>query len=202
MRIKMPLIVFTILMTASVLAAQASNTAPQAESPPAAAVQSPWPSAIIFVRYGSFSPSDEIFKSVYRSGPVYGGELRLHAAGGFYLSLEGGYFKKTGKLTVTQERTTMTVFPIDAMVVFHALSGSIMPYIGAGGAACKYTEKNVIGKVDEWGYGFAVCGGVTARWHSIGVDARVKFSSVKVKPLEVDVNLGGLTIGIAAGYIF
>ena len=198
----MPLIVFTILMTASILAAQAPETAPQAEPRPAAAVQSPWPSAIVFVRYGSFSPSDEIFKTVYGSGPVYGGEFRLHVTSGFYLSLEGGYFKKTGKLTVTQDPTTMTVFPIDAMVVFHALSGHIMPYIGAGGSACKYTEKNVIGKVNEWGYGFAVCGGVTARWRSIGIDARVKYISVKVKPLEDDANLGGLTFSIAAGYIF
>lgn len=202
MRIKIPLTAFTILMAASVLAAQAAKTAPQAEPRPAAAVQSPWPSAIVFVRFGLFSPSDEIFKTVYGSGPVFGGELRLHVTGGFYLSLEGGYFKKTGKLTVTQDPTTMTVFPIDAMAVFHALSGHIMPYIGAGGAACKYTEKNVIGKVNELGYGFAVCGGVTARWRSIGIDARVKCSSVKVKPLEDDVNLGGLTFSIAAGYIF
>ena len=202
MKIKIPLIVFTILMTASVLAAQAAKTAPQAEPRPAVAVQSPWPSAIVFVRYGSFSPSDEIFKSVYGSGPVYGGEFRLHVTGGFYISLEGGYFNKTGKLTVTQDPTTMTVYPMDALVVFHALAGSIMPYMGAGGTACKYTEKNVIGKVNEWGYGFAVCGGVTARWRSIGIDARVKHSSVKVKPLEDDVNLGGLTFSIAAGYIF
>jgi len=202
MRKKMPLIVFTILMTASALAAQAAKTAPQAEPRPAVAIQSPWPSAIVFVWYGSFSPSDEIFKTVYGSGPVYGGEFRLHVKGGFYLALEGGYFKKTGKLTVTQDPTTMTIFPIDAMAVFHALSGHIMPYVGAGAAACQYTEKNIIGKVNEWGYGFAVCGGVTARWRSIGIDARVKYGSVKVKPLEDDVNLGGLTFSIAAGYIF
>ena len=202
MRIKIPLMVFTIILTASVLAAQAPETAPQAELRPAAEVQSPWSSTIVFVRYGSFSPSEKIFKTVYGSGSVYSGELRLHVKSGFYLSLEGGYFKKTGKLTVTQDPTTMTVFPIDAMVIFHVLSGSILPYVGAGAAAYKYTEKNVIGKVNEWGYGFAVCGGVTARWRSIGIDARVKYGSVKVKPLENDVNLGGLTFSIAAGYIF
>jgi hypothetical protein len=202
MRKKIPLIVFTILMTASVLTAQATKIAPQAEPSPAAVIQNPWPSAIVFVRYVSFSPSDKIFKTVYGSGPVYGGELRLHVTSGFYLALEGGYFKKTGKLTVTQEPTTMTIFPIDAMVVFHVLSGHIMPYAGAGGTVCKYTEKNVIGKVNEWGYGFAVCGGVMARWRSVGIDARVKYSSVKVKPLEDDINLGGLTFSIAAGFEF
>lgn len=195
MRIKISLIVFTILMTASLLAAKTGKTAPQDEP-------SPRLSAIAFVGYGSFSPSDEIFKKVYGGGPVYGGELRLRVKSGFYLSLDGGYFKKTGKLTLTEDPTTMTVFPMDAMVVFHVLSGSIMPYVGAGGSACKYTEKNVIGKVNEWGYGFAVCGGITARWRFIGIDARVKYSSVKVKPLEDGVDLGGLTFGIAAGYVF
>jgi hypothetical protein len=30
----------------------------------------------------------------------------------------------------------------------------------------------------------------------------VKLSSVKVKPLEESVNLGGITISVAAGYLF
>jgi hypothetical protein len=202
MKIRIPLIVLTIFMAASILAAQTAKTAPQAEPGPAAPVQSPWPSTIVFVRYGSFSPSEKIFKTVYGSGSIYSGELRLHVKSGFYLSLEGGYFKKTGKLTATQEPTTMTIFPIDAMVVFKPLSGHVMPYAGVGGAMCKYTEKNVIGEVNEWGYGFAIFGGVTTRWRSIGIDARVKYGSVKVKPLENDINLGGLTFSIAAGYIF
>jgi hypothetical protein len=157
---------------------------------------------MIFGRYGSFAPSDEIFKTIYGSGAVYGGEVRFHVASGFYISLEGGYFNKKGKLTVTQDETTMTVYPIDAMVVFHALSGSILPYVGAGGAAAKYGEKNVIGSVDEWGFGFAVCGGVTARWRFLGIDARVKYTSIKIKPLEDEAGLGGLTLSVAAGIIF
>ena len=157
---------------------------------------------MIFGRYGSFSPSDENFKSIYGSGSVYGGEFRVHVVNGFFVSLEGGAFKKTGALTVTQEETTMTLYPIDAMVVFHALSGYVLPYVGAGGAVCKYTEENVIGNVDKWGFGFAVCGGITARWRFLGIDARVKYTSIKIKPLEDEAGLGGLTISFAAGVIF
>jgi opacity protein-like surface antigen len=174
----------------------------QTGPPPAAEVQGRWPSIMIFGRYGSFSPSDENFKTIYGSGSVFGGEFRVHVAGGFYISLDGGYFKKKGALTVTQEETTMTLYPIDAMVVFHALSGYVLPYVGAGGAVCKYTEENVIGTVDKWGLGFAVCGGVTARWRFLGLDARVKYSSVKIKPLEDEAGLGGLTLSIAAGVVF
>ncbi|MGA2588247.1 MAG: SH3 domain-containing protein [Candidatus Aminicenantales bacterium] len=177
----------------------AQTVPPQA---PATEVQGRWPSMMIFGRYGSFSPSDENFKSIYGSGSVFGGEFRVHVVNGFFVSLEGGAFKKTGALTVTQEETTMTLYPIDAMVVFHALSGYVLPYVGAGGAVCKYTEENVIGKVDKWGFGFAVCGGVTARWRFLGIDARVKYTSIKIKPLEDEAGLGGLTISFAAGVVF
>jgi len=198
----MLLIVLKILLMAFLLSAQPPKIELQTEPVTASMVENLWPSAMVFVRYGSFWPNEKIFKTVYGSGPVYGGELRLHVKSAFYLSLEAGYFKKTGELTITREPTTMAIFPIDAMVVFHALSGNIMPYMGAGTAVCQYTEKNVIGKVNKRGYGLAICAGVTGRWRSIGIDARVKYDSVKVKPLENDVNLGGLTLSIAAGYVF
>jgi len=182
-----------------VLQPAAQPTPPPA---PAAEVKGIWPSIMIFGRYGSFSPSDETFKTIYGSGSVYGGEFRLRIASGFFVSLDGGAYKKTGALTLTQEETTMTLFPIDAMVVFHFLSGSILPYVGAGGAVCKYKEENVLGKVDKWGFGFAVCGGATARWRLLGIDARVKYTSIKIKPLEVEADLGGLTLSIGAGVVF
>jgi opacity protein-like surface antigen len=179
----------------------------QTVTPPAAEVQGRWPSIMIFGRYGSFSPSDENFKTIYGSGSVLGGEFRVHIVNGFFASLEGGSFKKTGALTVTQEETTMSLYPIDAMaifhpLIFHALSGDVLPYVGAGVAVCKYTEENIIGTVDKWGFGFAVCGGVTAHWRFLGLDARLKYSSIKVKPLEDEAGLGGLTLSIAAGVIF
>jgi hypothetical protein len=194
MRTKAPLIALSILATAAVLAAQA----PELYSP----ARAPWPPAIALVRFGVFSPSAGIFKTVYGRGPVFGGEFRLHAKGGLYLSLAGESFKKTGKLTVTREKTTMTILPVDAMAVFHALSGSVMPYVGIGGSACRYTEENIIGKIGKWGLGGAVCGGVTVRRRSLGLDARLKYSSVKVKPFEDRVDLGGLTLSIAAAYVF
>ena len=186
----------------AVVSPVAAKPAPQASPPPVAGIPPRRPSLMILGRYGSFAPSDEIFKTIYGKGSVFGGEFRFRVAGGFYLSLEGGYFNKKGLLTVTQDETTMTVYPIDAMLIFHALSGSIMPYVGAGGAVCKYQEKNVIGTVDEWGYGFAVCGGLTARLSFLGIDARVKYTSIKIKPLEDEAGLGGLTLSLAAGFIF
>jgi hypothetical protein len=202
MRNRAPSIALSILATAAVLAARAPGPVPQSRPRPAAVVLTPWPSAIALVRFGLFSPSAGIFKTVYGRGAVFGGEFRLHAKGGFYLSLAGESFKKTGKLTVTRERTTISILPVDVMAVFHALSGPVMPYAGIGGSACKYTEENIIGKVGKWGLGFAACGGVTVRRRSLGLDARLKYGSVKVKPFEERVDLGGLTLSVAAAYAF
>jgi hypothetical protein len=160
------------------------------------------PSAMIILGAGLFMPGDEIFKTVYGQGPSFGGEIRVRAVGEIYLSVAGGYFKKTGALTETGEETTMTLLPIDALIVFSLLSGSLRPYAGAGLAACKYTEENVLGTVSEWGTGFGACGGVTWRWRSLALDARIKYSSIKVQPLDDPAGLGGLTLRLGIGFIF
>jgi len=199
---KISLLVATIILTVVGLNAQTTPDA-RTSPAPAAEVEKSLPSAMIFARFGSFLPGDEIFKTVYGGDFIAGGELRVRVIDNFFISLEGGYFKKTGALTVTQEKTTLTVYPLEAMVVYHVLlSGVVSPYLGAGGSICKYSEENVLGKVDDWGFGPALCGGVTARWRFLGIDARVKYSSVKIKPFETEADLGGLTFSIGAGVIF
>jgi hypothetical protein len=104
---------------------------------------------LIILGWGGISqPSDSTFKSVYGSGAVYGGEFRLRTFGNVYLSIRGGYYKKRGKLTVTQEETTMTILPIDAIILFPiAAKRKISPYLGAGGSLCNYKESNFLGTV-------------------------------------------------------
>ena len=157
---------------------------------------------MIFGRYGSFSPSDDIFKTIYGRGSVFGGEFRIHVTGGFYASLEAGYFNKTGGLTATHEETTMTIYPLDVMAVFQALPGAVSPYIGAGAAIDKYKEENFIGTTDQWGYGFAACAGITVRWRSLGIDARIIYTSVNIEQYEVKSALGGLTLSLGAGIVY
>jgi len=178
--------------------------APAQPSPPVSppTAEPAGPAALIFGRFGSFSPADEIFKTVYGSGSVFGGELRFRGAGSVYVSLGGGYFNRPGAMTETQEATTMTLYPFEAMVLYHVLPGTVMPYLGAGAAACQYKEEDAIGKTEGWGLGFTVCGGVSVSWKNLGLDARVKYTSITVKPLEVEALLGGLTLSFAAGVVF
>ncbi|MCX6565871.1 MAG: hypothetical protein NTW38_05530 [Candidatus Aminicenantes bacterium] len=199
MKIKRVLIVILALLAASVPAIRAAQAEPGVTSKPEAAVRNPRPGLMIFGRYGSFRPSSDIFKEVYGPGPVFSGEIRIRLIGGLHLSLEAGSFKKTGKLTVTKEATKMTIFPVEAMAIYHFLPGKITPYAGAGPHLVSYRESNILGSVSGSGLGFAVCGGVAARWRFIGLDARVKYASVKDTPVKDKVDFSGLTFDIALG---
>jgi hypothetical protein len=82
------------------------------------------------------------------------------------------------------------------------LSGGLRPYAGAGICRISYRETNHLGTVTGSGIGFAVVGGLTARWKSLGLDARVKYSSVKDTPGSETIDFGGLTLGLGVGYFF
>ncbi len=202
MRIKTALIVVAMLLAAIGPGARADQAEPGVASKPAVAVRNPRPGLMIFARYGSFRPSSDIFKQVYGPGPVFGGGFRIRLIGRLHLSVEAGYYKKTGKLTVTQEPTKMTIVPVEAMAVYHVLPGKITPYAGAGLRLAPYRESNLLGSVTGAGLGFAVCGGVAARWRFLGLDARLKYASVKDTPVKDKVDFSGLTIDIGVGLFF
>jgi hypothetical protein len=160
------------------------------------------PGVMIFGSYGMTWPSDSVLKQVYGNGAVMGGELRFRVAGKVYLSLAGGYSSMTGKLTLTEESTKMTIIPVEAMVLFHFLDGSISPYAGAGGTACFYKESNVIGEASGSAFGFVGCAGVSVRLGMFGIDARARYSSAKAKNADVSADLGGLGFSAGVGLIF
>lgn len=171
-------------------------------SGPAPAAAPKRPGAMIFASYGMLQPGDSVVKDVYANPTVMGAELRFRLSGGVYLSLSGGYYSKTGSLTLTKESTKITNIPVEALIVVHFLNGMISPYAGAGGAACFYNEENVIGTAQGSAFGFAGCAGVTVRLGAFGLDARARYSSVNAKNGDVSANLGGLTFSVGAGILF
>jgi hypothetical protein len=180
-------------------------------SPPAAqAVQAPPPPAakparpriMIFGTFGMTMPSDSVLKDVYGNMTVMGGELRFRLAGGVYLSAAGGYSSLTGKLTLTEESTEMTIIPVEALLLYHFLDGTISPYVGAGGTACFYKESNVIGEVSGNAFGFVGCAGVTVRLGAFGIDARARYSSAKAKNEDITTDLGGFGFAASLGVVF
>ena len=148
-----------------------------------------------------FSPSDADFKAIYGGGWKYGGEVAFNLYEGLDLWLDGGYFAKTGSLSYSKEETKLTLIPIGAGLRYRFLTGKIEPYIGAGARYNLYKESNVIGDVSGNGIGFVGKAGLALSLaKGFGIDVHVGYSSCKMKPADLEFNVGGIEFG--AGIIF
>jgi opacity protein-like surface antigen len=156
--------------------------------------------SMVLLRAGVFLASDSAYKDVYGTGPVFGLELRLgkKALVGW---LEATFRSASGKSTFTKEDTKATVIGAEGGALYRFLTGKLSAYAGAGLGYYMLKETNsFIGEASGGGIGFCAVGGATyAVTPSIVVDARIKFSSGKMKPADFDINVGGLTLGLGVG---
>lgn len=154
-------------------------------------------------RIGFFLASDSAYSDIYGNGVVFGGELRV---GGKRLAgwLEGSYRARTGQLSYTKEETKVSILAVEGGALYRFMTRSISPYAGAGLGFYVFDEKNVaIGEAKQSKVGF--CGLAGVSWivgGSFVLDARVKFSTCAMKPADFNINVGGITLGIGAGFRF
>jgi hypothetical protein len=157
----------------------------------------------IQARGAYFIPSEAVFKEIYGESPVYGGEVSLKIMGGLSIWVAGNYFNKTGKLTFTEESTTMTLIPVFGGLQYEFLSGRIRPYIGAGAGYILYMEENPIGKVEDGGLGFMGRAGMRVLITGpLFLDLQASYSVCKVKPAGIEADLGGIQAGVGLGLQF
>ena len=154
-------------------------------------------------RIGFFSASDSAFSDIYSNGVVFGGELRV---GGEKLAgwLEGNCRARTGQLSYTKEETKVSILAVEGGALYRFMTRSISPYAGVGLGFYIFDEKNVaIGNAKKSKIGFCGLAGVSMIiGGSFILDARVKFSTCAMKPADLDINVGGITLGIGAGFRF
>jgi len=154
-------------------------------------------------RIGFFSASDSAYSDIYGNGVVFGGELRV---GGEKLAgwLEGSYRARTGQLSYTKEETKVSILAVEGGALYRIMTGTISPYAGAGLGFYVFDENNVaIGEAKQSKVGFCGLAGVSMIVSgNFVLDARVKFSTCAIKPADFDINVGGITLGIGAGFRF
>ena len=144
----------------------------------------------------NISPSDEDFKNIYGGGWMFGGGLSFNINKFIDITLEGGYFAKTGSLTFSKEETNLSLIPLGAGLRFRTVPGILCPYIGAGARYILFSEKNVIGNVSNGDIGFVgEIGLIISPSSSFGFDIHAKYSSCRMKPADFDFNVGGLEAG-------
>ncbi len=156
----------------------------------------PAAAASIGVKAAYLMPSEQAFKDIYGSGLMYGGEIAFRLGGPVKLWIDGMYYRGKGKLTYTEEDTTLTLIPIGAGVRAELPKGAFIPYAGAGLRYYMYTEENVIGTAKKNGLGFVGFAGLNLKIaKGFLLDLRAAYSSCKLTPADFTINVGGFELG-------
>lgn len=150
-----------------------------------------------------FSPSEKSFKEIYGEGVTFGAEVNIKIWKFIDLWLIGNYYSKERSLPFSKEKTKMRLIPIGAGPKFRLKKGALNPYLGFGPVIYLYEEKNPIGTAD--GTGIGIIGEIGCYFRIISgllIDASLNYSSCKVKPQNIESDLGGIQVGIGLGYEF
>lgn len=135
---------------------------------------------------------------------MYGGFISYEPVTIFELRGEIGYFRDTGKMTLTKEKIEFSIIPlvVGARVKLIKIK-NLNPYIGAGIDFYSYKEKARMGDTSDSTTGFHIeAGGYIALWWRLHFDVNLRYVRADAKPYDEKIKLGGLRAGIGLGFSF
>jgi opacity protein-like surface antigen len=155
--------------------------------------------------YGSRSVKDSQIKEVYGNGSVFFPCASVTFWKGLFAGVgyESGY-NRDGKIGLYQEETNLKVTGLEFFAGYRFDLGKVSPYVKLGLGNYSY-KQSVSGqaKVDEKKSALTLAGG--ARFYPIKglfLAAEVKYVPLKVKPMDIEVDLGGMRLAAGIGYTF
>ncbi len=155
------------------------------------------------VRVDYFSPSEDMFKTVYGGGPNYGGEIIASLWKGISIYFGASVFSKTGEMTPLGEETKINIIPIELGILFKFSKTKIKPYIGGGLGYYSLSEESFLGKVTASDIGFfGQLGVVINLTENFVIDIKAKYNLCNVEIDEIKNNIGGIKIGVGIGLNF
>jgi len=150
---------------------------------------------------GLFAPQNDVLKNVYGNyGVIYGGRLGARLWRGIYFWFSAAQYKVTGKTTLTEEDTTLTLTPLSAFLRLGLSLKSLKPYAGIGYTYMLFNEESPIGDTKGHGGNLSLEAGFEFRiTRNFIVDFGARFDQILVKPGEIDeeIDLGGLQAGLS-----
>lgn len=150
-----------------------------------------------------FRPSDSAFKEIYGNSAVFGGEMSIALSKGLRLWVGGSCISRQGKLTLSGEPTELKIYPLFAGLKFFAAGPAVSPYIGLAAGYFLYEETNPLGSVKEGAAGFIGQAGISFKLlRPLSVDIFARYSICKIKPFELEADLGGFAAGLGLGFDF
>lgn len=152
------------------------------------------------VFYGQRAVNDKGIRDTFGNGMVYYPFLAVNFKG-FMIGAgyEAGY-KKSAKVGMYQESATLEVKGLEIFVGYQMKFLIFAPFVKVGYGSFSYkqtVESPYLGqfKVDHKKSSFTAAGGLKAYILSnIFIGGEIKFVPLKVKPIDVEVDLGGLRI--------
>lgn len=150
-----------------------------------------------------FQPSDKAFKNIYGSGISYGGEISITIWKWISILAGGNYYYKKGKTSFAKEETEIQIIPLYGGIKLQLPNSNISPYAGFGIGYFTYKETSLIGKVEEGNIGYiGQLGCLIKIAGGLFLDIKGSYSYCKVKPVDIEADLGGLKAGIGLGFEF
>jgi hypothetical protein len=148
---------------------------------------------------GRYAIPDARFKNVYEpGGGIRGVFLSSALPFGLDLYAEIKEFHKTGKLTYTLEETNFLLVPLSLGIRYVLPGGILMPYLGGGADFYFYYESNAIAKTMNIVSGVHLLTGLyiqIGRNSPLRLNGRIKFTRLKAREGEIEVELGGFEYG-------
>jgi len=156
--------------------------------------------------YGMRNFSEDLYKTVYEdAATTIGIDLGFRAWKSLEIFVHTDILKKEGKMTFTEEETTLKITPLELgarflIPVSKNCKLKLFPYLGAGVGYYMIKEEAPYEDVDEKKIGFFIEGGLRLYViKSIFIDAKLK--NVMVKS-ENDTSLGGFAYMGGIGFSF
>lgn len=157
----------------------------------------------VVLKSGFFSPMDTAFREIYGAGITTGGEVGVTAWKNLDLLLTGSLFKRTGELTFTRDETQVQITRIGWGARYRFFPGKIQPYAGLGISYTAFRETNFIGDVSTAEFGIsAAIGALYALASRLIIDLSVEYSSCRISPTAMEVDIGGWCGALGLGYRF
>jgi len=155
---------------------------------------------------GRYEIPDARFKKVYEpGGGIRGIFLSSALPLGLDLYAEIKEFHKSGKLTFTGEETNFLLVPLSLGVRYVLPGGILMPYAGGGADFYFYYESNAIAKTMNIVSGVHLLTGLyiqIGRNSPVRLNGRIKFTRLKAREGEIEVELGGFEFGAGLAIAF
>lgn len=150
-----------------------------------------------------FIPFENAFKDIYGNGTEFGGEIKYSFWTNCGIWLSGSYYEKQGELSFTGEKTVVSVVPLAVGLSFQIPGDWIRVYFDGGLGSFNFQEDNPIGRVTQNRLGFLTkIGASFFPYKGFFLDVFMRYSSCRIRPLDIEANIGGLSFGVGLGWRF